>query len=106
MQPTGNTIKKSELGEAQKLLAYWQRELRLDQWKIEIGLLAAPEETDGTQSQSIMKKYQRATIILIHPTDKTNWEYVRENLQEVAIVRELLRINETPWHGHPDVIKV
>ena len=96
-----------EFLDAEKHLAYWQRELRLDHIDFEI-VFANPEESNGHLATcKVAYGHHRQKIELRHPNERTERDKTvfRRDL-EVVIVHELLHTKEAPWRDHPLVDKV
>jgi hypothetical protein len=92
----------TEIKKAQAFLAYWQRQLRLDHWDVELRLGAPDEMTDGASAQSATRRYNGA-VIVVRPEQETVpalQRFLRNDL-EVRIVHELLHIKESLWRNNP-----
>ena len=80
-------------------LAYWQRELRLDNLDITLAWMESGEE-DGAQGcvdirQGYISYY---AIKIIHPTDKGEEQHFDADY-EVILVHELLHVRDAEWEG-------
>lgn len=95
-----------KIEELKEIMKFWQRELRLDHWDIEIRF-AAKEELYYSQGNSCAGRYHRAQIRLKPESERTRDEIDRFLLDyEVVIVHELLHIKESVWRDNPKVEEV
>lgn len=93
------------IAETQSILRYWQRELRLDHWDIEMRF-ANVDEIPG-HGQSSSARYHRGVILLRPTQDRCPDDNSRFRLSyEVIIVHELLHILESVWRDNPKVEEV
>ena len=92
----------TELDTAGEYLAYWQRELRLEDRDIELRMAALEEMGDNSGAISAVRKYNGA-VIIVSPKEQfepTLLRFFRNDL-EVRIVHELLHIKESLWRDNP-----
>jgi len=99
-------VETAELNAAREHVAYWQRELRLDHFDIDVELM--PRDEDDTLAVSLIAPlHHRQRLRIRHPENRKPSELrdMRQDL-ETAIVHELLHTKEIPWRDHPSVQKV
>lgn len=83
-------------------LVYWQRQLRLDHWDIELRF-AGTDEIEG-QGKSAVTVFHKARILLCPQVDRSpSLKTIFRLDYEVVIVHELLHILESVWRDNPNV---
>jgi len=93
----------ADLNELKELLEYWQRELRLDHWDINLRW-AAPGEIPTAAGTSIAGRYHQATILLQYPGDRAVRDLADVGLgYELTLVHELRHIQESIWRDNPKI---
>ena len=92
-----------ELSLGLERLKYWQRQLRMDHWDIELRL-AGRDELEDAAGQCATRRYNGAVVILLADESMIP-EYKRffRLDPEVRLVHELLHLKESLWRDNPKV---
>lgn len=83
----------------ERMLKYWQRKLRLTDWKITIKF-ATLEELDGDQGKNTyLIEAKTSEILVLNPHEYKPEEYPGKQPQDVenTVVHELLHLHLAPW---------
>lgn len=77
---------------AQKALAFWQKQLRVQDWNITVTVVRKSEVEGGYAEVETSYAYRSAKIRLVDPVDFEDSDGERERDMEDSLVHELLHI--------------
>jgi hypothetical protein len=104
-ETTQPKIPEQIMEQLQADLKHWQRELRLEDFDIEIRWMARGEEPEKLGRFYDYSLSQLFIIAIEHPDRRAMMDHIRplNGDYEVVLVHELLHARDVRWRGHLDI---
>lgn len=93
--------------DASDCVQYWQRQLRLSDWVVEVKILRGRDMSGPGRAAecNYHLESKSATIHLLDPVDQHPLSLTTDRDHEICIVHELLHLHVAPFDPQPDTLQ-